>query len=406
MLKSLTRMAGAASVLALSIGMTQAQEVKVGSLGAVTGPIAELIAKVVDSRNLAAKTINDQGGLFDGQTYSLVLGDSACDPKAGVDAGNKVVNVDQVVAILGPSCSGATGAMVQSVSIPAGVIAMSDSATAPSITALEDEDTVFRVAPSDAYQGRFMAEQAMASGLETVAVTFANDDYNSGLARVFIDSFKELGGTITAEQMHEPNKPSYRSELATLSGGGDAQGLVLFAYYNGSGITIIRNALENALFEKFMAADGMFDDTVVEQIGAENLAGDKLVIAQAASDPDAQAYKAFASIAEEAGLEAGAPYVAHGYDIAFLMALAIEKAGEADRDKIGAALRDVANAPGMEIMPGEWEKAKAALAAGDDINYQGASGVIEFDGNGDVAGLYSLNTVKADGSWETVVVKD
>ena len=296
--------------------------------------------------------------------------------------------------------------MVQSVSIPAGVVAMSDSATAPSITALEDNDTVFRVAPSDAYQGRFMAEQAIKTGIRTVAVTFANDDYNTGLARVFIDSYKELGGTISAEQMHEPNKPSYRSELATLSGGGDAEALVLFAYYNGSGITIIRNALENALFGKFLAADGMFDDAVIEQIGAENLTDGKLVISQAASDPDAEAYKAFVAIAEPAGLEAGAPYVAHGYDIAFLMALAIEKAGEADRGKIGPALREVANAPGTTILPGEWEKAKAALAAGEDINYQGASGVIEFDDNGDVAGLYSSNTVTADGEWETVVVKD
>jgi branched-chain amino acid transport system substrate-binding protein len=323
-----------------------------------------------------------------------------------VDAGNKVINVDQVVAILGPSCSGATGAMVQSVSIPAGVVAMSDSATAPSITALEDNDTVFRVAPSDAYQGRFMAEQAIKSGMKSVAVTFANDDYNTGLANVFKESFAELGGTIVAEQMHEPNKPSYRSELATLSGGGDADGLVLFAYYQGSGITIIRNALENGLFDKFMAADGMFDDAVIEQIGAENLTDGKLVISQAASDPDSDGYKTFAAKAEEAGLEPGAPYVAHGYDISFLMALAIEKAASTERDAISAALREVANAPGTVILPGEWEKAKAALAAGDDINYQGASGAIEFDDMGDVAGLYSLNTVNAEGKWETVVVKD
>ena len=90
------------------------------------------------------------GKLLKGDTMKMVLSDSQCDPKAAVDAGNKVVNVEQVVAIVGPSCSGATNAMVQSVTIPAGVVNVSDSATAPSITDLKDNALVFRVAPSDA----------------------------------------------------------------------------------------------------------------------------------------------------------------------------------------------------------------------------------------------------------------
>ena len=53
----------------------------------------------------------------------------------------------------------------------------------------------------------------------------------------------------------------------------------------------------------------------------------------------------------------------------------------------------------MVIRPGEWKKAKEAIAAGEDINYEGASGAIEFDGNGDVAGTYSLNGVGDDGTW-------
>jgi hypothetical protein len=63
-----------------------------------------------------------------------------------VDAGNKVVNVDQVVAVIGTTCSGATNAMVQSVTIPAGIASNSDSATVPSITELDDNNLVFRSA--------------------------------------------------------------------------------------------------------------------------------------------------------------------------------------------------------------------------------------------------------------------
>ena len=393
----------AASAFALMAGTAHAADINVGSVAGVTGPIAELVAPIVAGRNLAAEHVNAQGGLLEGDNYNLILSDSQCDPKAGVDAGGKVVNVEQVVAIIGASCSGATNGMVQSVTIPAGVVALSDSATAPSITDLEDNDTVFRVAPSDAYQGLAIAQLAIDQGYKKLAMTYSNDDYNAGIATVFEQAFQELGGEITANQAHEPNKASYRSEISTLSGG-DAEGLAIFAYYGGSGITIIRNSLENGLFEKFMAADGMFDASVIEQIGADALK-DNIFITQSASDYDDDSYKAFADAFEATGNDPVAPYAAHGYDASFLIALAIEKAGSADRAAIGPALREVANEPGTVIRPGEWEKAKAAIAAGEDINYEGASGNVDFDEAGDVGGIYSVNTVGEDGNWETNLIQ-
>ncbi len=403
MTSTFKRLTMAASAFALMAGSAQAADINVGSVAGVTGPIAELVAPIVAGRNLAAEHVNSQGGLLGGDSYNLILADSQCDPKAGVDAGGKVVNVEQVVAIIGASCSGATNGMVQSVTIPAGVVALSDSATAPSITELADNDLVFRVAPSDAYQGLAIAQLAIDQGYKKLAMTYANDDYNAGIAAVFEQAFQDLGGEITANQAHEPNKASYRSELSTLSGG-DAEGLAIFAYYGGSGITIIRNSLENGLFEKFMAADGMFDASVIEQIGADILR-DNIFITQSASDYADDSYKAFADAFEATGNDPVAPYAAHGYDASFLLALAIEKAGSADRGAIGAALRDVANEPGTVIRPGEWEKAKAAIAAGEDINYEGASGNVDFDEAGDVGGIYSVNTVGDDGNWETNLIQ-
>lgn len=403
MTSHLKRLTLAASAFALMAGTTHAADINVGSVAGVTGPIAELVAPIVAGRNLAAEHVNGQGGLLEGDSYNLILSDSQCDPKAGVDAGGKVVNVEQVVAIIGASCSGATNGMVQSVTIPAGVVALSDSATAPSISELDDNDTVFRVAPSDAYQGLAIAQLAIDSGYKKLAMTYSNDDYNAGIAAVFEQAFQDLGGEITANQAHEPNKASYRSELSTLSGN-DAEGLAIFAYYGGSGITIIRNSLENELFEKFMAADGMFDASVIEQIGADSLR-DNIFITQSASDYGDDSYKAFADAYEATGNDPVAPYAAHGYDAAFLIALAIEKAGSADRAAIGAALREVASGPGTVIRPGEWEKAKAAIAAGEDINYEGASGNNDFDENGDVGGIYSVNTVGDDGNWKTDLIQ-
>jgi branched-chain amino acid transport system substrate-binding protein len=400
------RIALGTTIITCGLGLAAgaaAQEIKVGSVGAVTGPVAEVVEGIVAGRNLAAKHVNDQGGLLDGATYRLVLGDSQCDPKAAVDAANKVVNVEQVVAIVGATCSGGTNAMAQSVTIPAGVVSVSDSATAPSITELDDNDLVFRVAPSDAYQGQVLAGVAMDRGLTKLALTYANDDYNAGLAGAFENSFKELGGEITAKQMHEPNKASYRSELATLANQ-PADALAMFAYYGGSGITIIRNSLENGLFETFLGADGMANTSVIEQIGADALR-DHLFITLPGSDTANPSYKAFAADLEAAGADPAGPFVANGYDATFLLALAIEQAGSADRAKIAEALRAVANPPGTVIRPGEWSVAKEAIAAGEDINYEGASGPVDFDENGDVAGVYQLYTVGTGKEWESTLLK-
>ncbi|MEM1163039.1 MAG: ABC transporter substrate-binding protein, partial [Pseudomonadota bacterium] len=320
------KLLSAAALGALMTAPALADDVKIGSVAGITGPIAELVAPIMDGRALAATHINEQGGLLGGDQMVMIAADSQCDPKAGVDAGNKVVNVDQVVAIVGASCSGATNGMVQSVTIPAGIPSVSDSATAPSISDLDDKGLVFRTAPSDAYQGAALAEYAFAQGMKSLAVTYANDDYNAGIASVFVSTFEGLGGTVTANQVHEPNKASYRAEVATMSGAGAADGLALFAYYGGSGITIIKNSLETGSFEKFVGADGMFDQSVIDQIGADTLRGN-IWLTQSASDPDSVSFKNFAETYAATGNDPQAPYAAHGYDATFMVALAIEKAG-------------------------------------------------------------------------------
>ena len=108
-----------------------------------------------------------------------------------------------------------------------------------------------------------------------------------------------------------------------------------------------------------------------------------------ASDTSTPAFSAWKALADAAEVPASDPFVPNSYDAVMLMALAIEKAGSADRAGIAAALRSVANAPGEQILPGEFAKAKAILAGGGDIHYVGAAGPQDFDANGDVAGFFS-----------------
>ncbi len=385
----------AAVLVSIGASPVYAGEVKIGVLNALTGPIPDLSAVILESELAAAAYINANGGMWGGDTLVLASGDSGCDAKAGVDAATKIVNVEQASIIVGPLCSGATIGATQAVTIPAGVVNISPSATSPAITGLDDNDLVFRVCPSDAYQGVTIAKLARSMGYSKLAATYANDDYNAGLHDVFVKAFKELGGTITGDQMHEANKASYRAELATLSSGGP-EALAIFAYYNGSGITMLRQSLENGFFSKFIGGDGMIAQEVIDEIGADNL-GDA-VFTKGTADESSSHFKTFAGLFDRPS----DPYTAQAWDAVMIAALALESAGGATRDLIGH-VRSVANAPGVEVGPGDWAKAKALLAAGKEINYQGIAGANEFDANGDVAGIYGKSVVK-DGKWSETLI--
>ena len=385
----------AAALVSIAASPVYAGEVKIGVLNALTGPIPDLSAVILESELAAAAYINANGGMWGGDTLVLASGDSGCDAKAGVDAATKIVNVEQASIIVGPLCSGATIGATQAVTIPAGVVNISPSATSPAITGLDDNDLVFRVCPSDAYQGVTIAKLARSMGYSKLAATYANDDYNAGLHDVFVKAFKELGGTITSDQMHEANKASYRAELATLSSGGP-EALAIFAYYNGSGITMLRQSLENGFFSKFIGGDGRIAQEVIDEIGADNL-GDA-VFTKGTADESSSHFKTFAGLFDRPS----DPYTAQAWDAVMIAALALESAGGATRDLIGH-VRSVANAPGVEVGPGDWAKAKALFAAGKEINYQGIAGANEFDANGDVAGIYGMSVVK-DGKWSETLI--
>ncbi|HCP81974.1 MAG TPA: ABC transporter substrate-binding protein, partial [Octadecabacter sp.] len=253
------------------LASTAYAEVTIGNPMGMTGPIPDLVAPMAAAVDLAAQNINDQGGMFaGGEEFTVIRADSACDPVAAVDAVTKLINVNGVSAIVGPVCSGGTIAQAESVSIPAGVLTLSVSASSPAITEMEDgTDLVFRTTASDAYQGVALAELAMANGITDIAVSYSNDDYNAAISEVFATAFVEMGGTITANEAHEPNKASYRAEVATI--GATSENVALFSYYGSGGITLMRNALETGAFTNFIGADGMLSDELIEQLGAENL---------------------------------------------------------------------------------------------------------------------------------------
>ncbi|HRP96380.1 MAG TPA: ABC transporter substrate-binding protein [Rhodocyclaceae bacterium] len=377
----------AASLLgaALIASPAHAQNQKIALVSGISGPIAAMAPAMLEAMKLAVTHVNEQGGIGSGGKLEFVVGDDACNPQNATDAVTKAVNIDRVIGVVGPACSGAVLAAANSVTVPAGVLMITSSGTSPQITGIDDKDLVFRTVPSDDYQGRALARTLKARGTEKVAVAYLNNDYGKGLAEAFKDEFESIGGTIAGYSGHEAGKASYRSDLAQLARGG-ADTLVIFDYGDGTGLVLLRQALENSFFENYIGADGMKSEAVIRELGADNL---KTFFTSSPVGEASASLDAFNKAFSAAGHDPNAIFATTSYDAAFLMALAIEKAG-GDRAKLSQALREVASAPGEPILVGEWAKAKQLIAEGKEIDYKGAAGEHEFDEKGDVPGNYAF----------------
>lgn len=378
-LKTLLTLAAAGTALAMA-APALAEDVKLGFIGGFTGPIESLTPPIFAGAELVVKQINEQGGILGGQ-LSLVSADGGCDATTAAAAADRLINTEQVTAVIGGLCTGESIGAFNGSGLSGGVVFVSPASSAPALTTLDDNDLVFRTTPSDAFQGVKMAELLLARGVNDIAITYVNNDYGKGFADALVAAYTGGGGTVATNVAHEEGKTDYRAELGNLTA---SQNLVILAYANASGQTILRQAVESGNFTLYVGGDGMVGEELLTGIDAAAVEG---MIATRAGAPAGDATATYEKLANDAGINANATYAPQAYDAAFLLALAIEKNGSASREGLSAALRQVASAPGEKVLPGEWSKAVELIKAGTDIDYQGAGGDLDFDSAGDVDGI-------------------
>lgn len=358
-----------------------ADDVKIGVILGYTGPIESLTPDMAAGAELAMKEVNDSGNFMNNMTVVPVRGDSTCiDAQAASATAERLITAEGISAIVGADCSGVTTAILQNVAMANGIVMISPSATSPALTTVEDNGLFFRTAPSDARQGKIVAEILMDRGFKTAAMTYTNNDYGKGLADSIEANFSAAGGTITINAPHEDGKADYNAEVASLAqAGGDI--LIVAGYLDQGGKGIIQASLDNGAFDMFYMPDGMIGDSLPEAIGPDlnGSIGD-------VPGTDSPGAATFETMASDAGFKAG-PFAPESYDAAALIMMAMHKAGSTDSQTFKSHIEDIANAPGEKIYPGELGKALDLIAAGKDIDYVGASAV-ELVNGGESAGNY------------------
>ena len=357
----------------------------IGVLVPSTGALSTFGPDYINAANLAAKCLNNAGGVNGGRVV-IETGDTGTAPEQGVTEAERLVSIEGVVAIMGAASSGVTLAVAESVTIPNGVLLISPASTSPALTDLEDDDFVFRTPISDAAQGVVLAQVVFDDlGLTSVCDLFVNNAYGQGLSAVFGETFEGLGGTVTAAVPHDDAEAiSYTAELSECTAG-DPEALIAISYPTGQATVYLREALEGGVIDNFVFVDGTREDDIFNELGWEPFDG-MLGTAPGALSTDLG--DAFDDAFEaEFGAAYSSPFVREAYDAIIAIGLAAQAAGtNTDSAAIRDSLRGTSNAPGTVYGPSEDDitAALAAVAAGDDIDYQGASGSVDFNDDGDI----------------------
>jgi ABC-type branched-subunit amino acid transport system substrate-binding protein len=381
--RSLIRGIGAAGAVGLAGcldgGGGSGREIQLGMVMGVTGGLAELGPPIRDASTLVVDQVNDADTGF---SVDSQFEDSATDPSQGVSGAEALVNAGYPM-ICGALSSGVTIQVAESVAIPNQTVMCSPASTSPDITDLDDDGYIYRTAATDALQGQVLARIAAEEiGASSASTFYLNNAYGSGLSGGFSNSFQnEYDGEITDQVSFTEGESSYTSRLEqALSGEPDT---MLIVGYPESGVRILRDFYSNFDGDMpLLVADGLQDSSLPDNVGQDltNVQG----TAPIGEGPGLEYFNQAYGDAYDAD-PAGQPFIRQAYDAAATLVLANAAAGENDGTAVRDNMQAVTAEGGSEVTPDNLVEGIEMAANGDEINYQGVAGPVEFDDNGDLA---------------------
>ncbi len=375
---------------------------KFGVIASLTGSLATFGRSMFFGIELAAQEINDAGGV-NGQKIELIRKDDKLNTGVATQSAHELVN-EGVVGVIGSLASSMTLAVANNVTIAANIPLISGASTSPVISELVDNNTVWRTVTTDAFQGKFLAEKVKAAGASQASVIYVDNAYGKGLAARFDEVFTSLGGTVLAKVGYTEGKSKdFGTEVTQILNGlstGDA--VMIFGYEIDSAAITTEIAAHTKPELTYWGCDGNYSPSFLKNA---NIHVARKMRGSAAQSSSGTNYMHFVEGFEGEVQELPTQYTENVYDALYLMALAMAQAGTNTSQAIIDNLIDVSKDNGNDtvINPGEFAKAVDLLHAGQAINYEGASGNVNFTAEGDVVANFTLWKVNSDGSgFETV----
>jgi ABC-type branched-subunit amino acid transport system substrate-binding protein len=346
---------------------------KIGTILPQSGGLAFLGPPEEAGVNLAVKEINEAGL---GITVEAVLRDSGDTTTDTATVSVTDLLSQDVSAIIGAASSGVSKTVIDTIT-GAGVVQFSPANTSADFTNYADNDLYWRTAPSDLLQGEVLGNLIAEDGNSTLGMIVLNDSYGTGLAKAVRESFESAGGEVVAESLFNEGDSNFAAQISEVTAANpDAIALITFDQAK-----VITPALVGTGYpgDKLYFVDGNLAD-----YSADFAPG--LVEGAKGTLPglDVATLGDFTErLLEIDSTLTDYSYAAESYDAVMLVALAAYAANDTSGESIAKYLRQISGGAGDGEKVTDFKSAAEALEAGDQIDFDGYSGPITFDENGD-----------------------
>jgi len=351
---------------------------KIGTLLPTTGTLAVLGPPEIDGVQAAVDDINKAKA---GISISSVQKDSGDTSTDIATQSTKALLAENVSAIVGAASSGVSLSVIDQI-VAAGVVQISPANTSPAFSTYDDNGFYFRTAPSDVLQGQVIASKIAQDGATNVAILYGNNDYGLGLNKTTTQYFKDNGVNVSADVTFDEGASDFSSAISTaLAGNPDA---LLVISYDEIKVIAQQLAGQNFDFKKLYGVDGNYG-VIDSSFTNVDIAGAQF------SNPGVQAKKDFQSQLQDIAKKNGDKaltvfsYAPESYDATVLVALAALQGGKTDGTTIKDNLQKVSEG-GTKCE--SFADCAKLIKDGKDINYDGLSGPVTFDKNGDPSQAY------------------
>ncbi|TFB65777.1 ABC transporter substrate-binding protein [Cryobacterium sp. Hz9] len=284
-----------------------------------------------------------------------------------------------VTAIVGAASSGVSKTVIDQIT-GAGVVQFSPANTSDAFTTYADNGLYWRTAPSDVLQGEVLGNLIAEDGNATLGLIVLNDAYGTGLAKYVGDAFTAGGGEVVATALFNEGDPNFTAQIAEVTAQ-DPDAIALITFDQAKVI------VPDLVATGFPGDKLYFVDGNVSDYSADFAPG--LIKGAQGTLPglDTASLGDFTSrLLEITPTLTDYSYAAESYDAVVLIALAAYAGNDVSGKSIASYLRQVSGGTGDGTTVTDFKAAAAALKAGEQVNYDGFSGPITFDENGDPTG--------------------
>jgi ABC-type branched-subunit amino acid transport system substrate-binding protein len=377
------------------ITTTRSGDIGFGVLSCFTGILAPLGRAMLQGAQVAQTAIDAHGGVL-GRQLAISYADSGCNETDAVPAVRQLL-AEHVVGIVGPETQeiGSVLPIVTAAKIPTefqGGWPQFDHNTNPYL---------WRDSPSDSQLGVAMSVYAKKSGYDTGALVFYSDPAAQSFVQPITRTYEKLGGKIVADLTLAPDQPSYRAQMEQLVA---ARPQVVFTQTDAATAATILGDLRalGAQSIPFVGTDvtgsGEYLKAITYPVAHDHLVS---IYGSTETGPASEAFRT--TLAQAVGTSATPLANAnYAYDAVVSLALAMDRAGTTDGPAVVGAMTHVTNPPGTACT--NYGDCLALLKQGKDIDYEGASGVLDYDRYNNVFGAYGAFRANLAGDEEQVAL--